>query len=58
MKIVDVKFTKFDIGRRPVAWHDATFTESSLSFPLTQVILTDKLIDFQCVRDWNFCVPE
>ena len=29
MKITDVKFTKVDLGSRPVAWHDATFSESS-----------------------------
>ena len=43
MKITDVKFTKIDLGSRPVPWHDATFTESSLSFPLTQIFTDEGL---------------
>ena len=46
MKIIDVKFNKFDLGNRPEPWHDATFTESSLSFSLTQVITDDGLIGY------------
>jgi hypothetical protein len=37
MKITDVKLTKIDLGSRPVAWHDATFPETSLTFSLTQI---------------------
>ena len=46
MKIVDVKFNKFNLGNRPEPWHDATFTESALSFPLTQVITDEGLIGY------------
>ena len=46
MKVVDVKFNKFDLGSRSEPWHDATFTESSLSFPLTQVITDEGLVGY------------
>jgi len=43
MKITDVKLTKIDLGSRPVAWQDATFTETSLTFSLTQIFTDDGL---------------